>query len=354
MLFINRHSVLPDPEISEPNQSKDKPGKPSTTAVGLDIGTASIISGALGESGERIEQEQNAFFTIPCNDRILEVLSSQNIKYFRKEGNIYVLGKFAEKAADIFKQNTRRPIKRGLLNPSEPDGIDAIMAILDDMIPADQRDGTNVFFSTPADPIDQEGAVVYHASVLEMRLKSMGLNPTSVNEGLAVIVSETDTQNATALGISVGGGMCNICFAYMCMPMISYGIQKGGDYIDERVAYALNETATHIKLTKEQSLDLSTPPKSRIDTALHIYYDDLFSTLARSLEKVLGSSDKTCRLPGSLPLIISGGTMLPKGSLEKFKKAMKPIRLPIKISNIVLASNPAEATMRGAMKMAAG
>jgi hypothetical protein len=350
MMLFNRNSVLDATKATDniPTSSNN----PDTVSVGLDIGTATIIGGIHNKGEDIVGQECNAFFGVPDNPKTMEILANQKIKYFKNEKRIYILGNQAEKAADLFKKNAQRPVKSGLLNPNEPDGVNAIKEIINNMIPADQREGARVCFSIPADPIGQEGAVVYHDAMLNMNLKSLGLIPQSINEGLAVIMSETDLNNATALGISIGGGMCNICFSYLSLPVISYSIQKGGDYIDERVGYAVNETATHIKLIKEKSLDLSVDPKARIDTALHIYYEDLFQSLARSLEKVLGSSEKTCRLPNSLPLIVSGGSMLPKGSLEKFKAAMKDINLPIKISDILLAANPAEATMRGAMKMA--
>lgn len=352
MMLFNRNSALDTTKATDTDHKPSSSNNPEAVSIGLDIGTATIISG-IDSSGEKVvEQECNAFFGVPDNAKTLDILSKQKIKYFKNGQRIYILGNHAEKAADLFKKNTQRPVKSGLLNPNEPDGVEAIKQIINNMIPGDRREGARVCFSIPADPIGHEGAVVYHDAMLNMSLKSLGLIPQSINEGMAVIMSESNINDATALGISIGGGMCNICFSYLSLPVISYSIQKGGDYIDERVAYAVNETATHIKLTKESSLDLSTAPTTRIDTALHIYYEDLFKTLARSLEKVLGSSDKTCRLPNSLPLIVSGGSMLPQGSLEKFKAAMKEINLPIKISDILLAANPAEATMRGAMKMA--
>lgn len=352
MMLFNRNSVV-DPAKALENAENSKTAT-DTAVVGLDIGTASIISGTCKDNEVLVEQESNAFFSVPGTPRTIKILNKQQIKSFQKGRRIYILGNQAEKAANLFNKNSQRPVKNGLLNPNEPDGADAIMAIVANMMPAEHREGVRVCYSIPSDPIGQEGAVVYHDAILNMNLKSRGFNPQSINEGLAVIASQKDNNNATALGISIGGGMCNICFSYLSMPIISYSIQKGGDYIDERVGLAVNQTATQIKLIKEKSLDLSTAPMNRIDTALHIYYEDLFKSLARSLEKVLGSSDKTPRLPGTLPLIVSGGTMLPKGSLEKFKAAMQELNLPIKISDIVLAADPDQATMHGALNMALG
>jgi len=50
------------------------------------------------------------------------------------------------------------------------------------------------------------------------------------------------------------------------------------------------------KRIKEQSLDLSIAPRDRIENGLHIYYDDLFAALAKSIQQVLGQSENIPRL----------------------------------------------------------
>jgi actin-like ATPase involved in cell morphogenesis len=352
MLFTSHRSVLTDSKAPRLDAEKARSNQTQTAPIGIDIGTSSIICGTYLDGEKVVRQEANAFFSIPGTKRITGILLENRIKHFQKDGTVHILGSSAEQAAQVFNKNTQRPMKHGLLNPREPDAIDAIVAILEGLMPADHPNGANICYSIPADPVGREGAVIYHASMLEMRLKALDFKPTSVNEGLAVIVAETGTSEATALGISVGGGMCNVCLAYLGIPVIAYSLPMAGDYIDEQVAHAVDETATHIKLTKERSLDLSTAPQTRIETALHIYYEALFKALAQSLQEVLGSSQRSCRLPNELPLFISGGVMLPAGSLEKFKTSLAGVSLPIKFSDIVLPADPAEATMRGAMRMA--
>jgi hypothetical protein len=58
------------------------------------------------------------------------------------------------------------------------------------------------------------------------------------------------------------------------------------------------------------------------------------------------------KLSKAVPLVLSGGTVIPKGSRRKFIKAMRDIRLPIKISDIVRVDNPLYATAKGALVMA--
>ena len=64
----------------------------------------------------------------------------------------------------------------------------------------------------------------------------MGYQVKSINEGLAVIYSELESTNYTGIGISCGGGLCNVCVAYLSVPVMSFSIPKAGDYIDNSAA----------------------------------------------------------------------------------------------------------------------
>src|SRR3712207_9023027 len=44
--------------------------------------------------------------------------------------------------------------------------------------------------------------------------------------------SELQEENFTGIGISFGGGMCNVSVSFMSIPMITFSVPKSGDYID--------------------------------------------------------------------------------------------------------------------------
>ncbi|MCP4688118.1 MAG: hypothetical protein GY859_08715 [Desulfobacterales bacterium] len=252
----------------------------------------------------------------------------------------------------MFGGDTRRPIESGIINPREHEGVDVIKAIVNKLIDVPHKPGEKICFSVPGEPLDGSGSVVYHESIVKMHLKSLGYEPEAVNEGLTVVLSELAGNNYTGIGLSVGGGMCNVCFSYLSVPVIMYSIQKGGDYIDSMVGGSVGEPSTKIKRIKEAELDLAGEPKNRIETGLHIYYDDLFSTLAQSLRQALGSSENIPRLSKAVPLVLSGGSVMPNGSRDKFMSALNEVRLPIRISDIVVTEDPLLATADGALAMA--
>lgn len=350
---VNKKEVANTPKSSEnTNAVKNKEG--SQESIGLDVGTANIVVARSNGNGINSRIQSNAFFTIPSSRTTKQILSGKDLMFYEKDDKLYILGESAEFFANIFRRNTRRPMKDGILNPKEHEGIDVIKTMINKLVKKPTKKGDKIWFSSPAEPIGKSNTVIYHKSVIEMHLQGLGYSPVPVNEGMAVIASELSTNGheSTGIGISIGGGMCNICLSYLSIPVITYSIPKGGDYIDSSVGVSVGEPFTKIKGIKENVLNLSVKPRDRIETALHIYYDDLFLTLAQSLQHVLGSSDNVPSLSKPIPIVLSGGTVLPTGSREKFANALENIRLPINISDIIIAKNPLYATARGILMMA--
>ena len=333
---------------------KHATGQPDSARrpIGLDIGTANIVVYADAPNGEGIQREANAFFTVPSMPNTRAILEDKGVRFFEKEGRLHIIGNAAEEFANILGGTTRRPMEGGLVNLKEDDGVQVIQAILEPMIPPPDCQGQRIWFSIPGDPLDQPGAVMFNTPIFRTYLKRRGYAPQSINEAMAVVVAELTDRHATGIGVSLGGGMCNICFSYLSIPAVTYSLLKGGDFIDQTVGRSVGESATKIKEIKEQTLDLGRTPASNIEHGLHAAYDDLFATLAASLAKVLSGADTVPRLKQAIPLVLSGGTVLPPGSRERFEAALSDVDLPVRISEVLQARDPLLATAKGAYLMA--
>ncbi|KJR43667.1 magnetosome protein Mad28-1 [Candidatus Magnetoovum chiemensis] len=336
--------------ITNDNGSKEK--DKLTGPFGIDIGTTHIVIAIKNDKNEKhveTTKQLNAFFTVPYSKFTGKILTQNEVMFYNQNGSFYVIGNSAETFANNLGLDLRRPMQGGFLNPKEEEGINIIQAIIKKLVKLPKKYGEKICFSIPGPILDSHNSVIFHESVLKKTFESMGFNPTSINEAMAIIIAELEKDNYTGIAISMGGGMCNVCFSYLSIPVVEFSIQKGGDYIDNLVANNLGEHPMTIKMIKENDLDLTREPKNRIETALQIFYDDLFSTLLNNIRRVLSTSDKMPRIAKPMPLILGGGTVMPKGCKDRFDQLLKTVQMPVQISSVRIAESPLNVTAKGAL-----
>ena len=314
-------------------------------ALGLDIGTSRIVL-AGGPNGHKAQTQVNAFVGVPFSKMTEAILQQNKMVYHRNGKELFVFGNDSEKFASFFNAVPRRPMQYGVLNALEPMGQQIIQAIIEAMVPR-ARKNELLCFSIPGKGEGTDSNLIYHEAVLKHFLKSLGYEAKAINEGLSVVFAELQNENFTGIGISCGGGMCNVCISFLSVPMLTFSIPKGGDYIDYSVAQVVDEPITRVRLAKEDSLDLSRQPKDKISSALHIYYDEVVAMLVEKLKEEFENSKQLPKLERPMPIVLSGGTAKPRGFLQKFEAAIRSGGFPIQISDIRLATDPLTATARG-------
>ncbi|MGK5084611.1 hypothetical protein WDW37_15050 [Bdellovibrionota bacterium FG-1] len=319
--------------------------------VGLDIGTSRIVSLTRDAGGEIVPKDQlNAFFTIPQSLFAAQMLEKSGMKFAEIEGKqLAIYGYDAQQFSNIFNGEVRRPMSQGLLKASEPLAIQMIKLIIGLVVEKSKTFGTSLCFGVPAPQIGFESDLIFHESILKKYLVGMGYNTKSITEGAAVVLSELSEDNYTGIGISMGGGMCNVCFSFLSVPVIVFSIPKGGDYIDSSVARVVNETQSRVRVIKEESLDFGRPPRNKVEQAFEIYYDDLIMSLLTQLSAVFSQSQHLPKLSQAIPVVLAGGTSMPNGFRQKFDKAIRQANLPIQISEVRLSADPLRSTGRGAL-----
>lgn len=329
-------------EMSDSNSETNSSG-----AYGLDIGTSRIVF-AKGEGKHQTQSQLNAFLTVPFSKMTEGILKQRKISYTKNNTDLFVYGNDSETFAGVFNVAPRRPMSHGVLNASETMGLQIIQAVIELVLPRTQKKDM-LCFSIPAGSGNQtdDANLVYHEAVLKSFLESRGYQAKAVNEGLAVVFSELQEENFTGIGISCGGGMCNVCVSFLAVPVVSFSIAKAGDYVDSSAATATGESQPKVRDYKEHQLDLSRSPRDRIENALHIYYEDVLRSLITKLTEEFESSSHIPKVERPLPLILSGGTSKPKGFLQKFEQMLKDSDFPIPISEVRLAKNPLTATAEG-------
>ena len=317
-------------------------------ARGIDVGTMNIVSAKQDDNETVFVSQRNSFVEIEYSDMAERMLSRSDVLHIRKDDKVYVVGDDALNFANIFNEETRRPMKHGILSSEEQSAIPMIKLILEQVIGEPDRPNERVYFSTPADPIDSDLSTLYHQKTLESFLGDIGYDPEPINEGMAVIYSELADHNFTGLGISFGAGMTNVCLSYYAVPVMTFSVARGGDWIDEQTATATGESVDKVTSIKEEDFKLDfTTDAGGVEGALSIYYDNLLDYVIENVAREVNEEDVEEGL--DVPVVVTGGTASPPGFEKLFQDRLDNADIPFSISDVRKAEEPLYSVARGAL-----
>lgn len=317
--------------------------------LGLDVGTSRIVVARSADKGYRFESQLNAFLTLPYSKLADNLLRREDVFHEIRGSEIVVAGNDAQKFAEVFHVETRRPMANGVLNPHEPHSLPVVRGILSKLLGRAAVQGQKVFFSVPAPVEGSDAGIPYHQACISQILTELGYEPTPITEGLAVVFGELAEHNFSGIGISCGSGLCNVCLAVLSVPVIVFSVPKAGDYIDQQSALVTGELAIRTRIFKEQSFRLNGLGGDRVHDALTVYYQEMLVNLVQTLCNHISSTQRLPKLQQPIPLVLSGGTAMPRGFLDHFTKVLQSHELPVKLSEIRVASDPLSSTARGAL-----
>ena len=323
-----------------------------TQPLGLDVGTSRIVVARNAERKYQYEAELNAFVTLPHSKLAESLLQRENVFHEVQGSEMVVAGNDAQKFAEVFHVETRRPMRNGVLNSQEPHSLAVVRRIITKLVGTPATAGQKVFFSVPAPGPDGEGGIAYHAASIRQILTEIGYDATPIEEGLAVVFGELGGCNYTGIGISCGSGLCNVCLAVLSVPVISFSVPKAGDYIDAKAAEVTGELATRLRIQKEQSFLLNGLNGDRIQNALTVYYEEMIANLVEALRGHISATQRLPKLDQAIPLVLSGGTAMPKGFLDLFGKVLRASDFPVRLSEVRMSADALNSTARGALMAA--
>lgn len=328
--------------------------------VGCDVGTAFLVSARQDANNQlKIKSIRDAFFEVDNDTAIKNMLQMSQVNYVESDDKLYIIGDNATVMANIFKREVRRPMAKGVLSPGELDAEKILLLLLENILGKALVKDEVCYYSVPAAPTDREIDIIYHQAMFSKLIGSLGYKPIAMNEAAAVVYSNGSKEQFSAIGISCGSGMINVCLMYKTMIGMSYSITNSGDWIDESAAKATGTTAARIQSIKEKGVDLMNPsdgdPKTiREREAITIYYKSLALRILDSLKNEFIKKQSSIELSSSIPIIVSGGTAKAKNFLEFFKTAFETVKdkFPIPISDIRMATEPLNAVAQGLLIVA--
>jgi hypothetical protein len=319
-------------------------------AVGLDVGTSRIVVAQRAGQEFRYESQLNAFVTLPHSKITQTAFEREKVPHAVVGGEISVHGNESQRFATYVNAEMRRPMTHGVLDAKESDSLRVIRDILSSMLPAaSSREKQKLCFTIPAAPLGAGNTLTYHETTLRQILSELGYQPVAINEGLAVIYSELESSNYTGIGISCGGGLCNVCLAYLSVPVVSFSVPKAGDFIDSSAASVTGERSHFIRLAKEDSFHFNGFFADKIHQVIGVYYDDMIRSLVAALKDAFAKTPNMPAFNRPIPMVLSGGTALPAGFRDRFEKILWEQDFPVQISEIRMSHDPLHSTAKGAL-----
>ena len=330
-------------------------------AKGLDCGTSFYIAA----TEDRIKKQRNAFLTVDGEvTQVKRMLKRQGIPFVEKASKVHIVGQHAFNYAQIFSTaELKRPMKSGLLNPTEKDSLPVLNAIIGELL-GDAKDKETCVYCVPSKPIDVDREVSYHEDVLRTIIEQYGYNVKKIEEAVAIGYEGLVDTQLTGVAISMGAGMCNIAVMYQGMTALSFSVSRGGDWVDDIVSMDTGVSKAKVTNIKESSssLDLSSgtyndiyeegTDEANVLIAIRSYYGALINYLLTNLKVQFEGVENVPNFPEPVPIVIGGGTSLVKGFLDVFNEQFDQNDFPIPISEIILIEDAHTAVARGCLSEA--
>jgi hypothetical protein len=325
--------------------------------IGYDAGTYNAIACRRNEKGDFLyKREINAFLELPLENRfVFNMMKQAGVPLIERENVAYALGEAAVNMAYTLPTlELKRPMKDGCVNPKERDAFQIMNIMAHSLIDPVEQDGTKLYYSVPANAINQETDADYHSRVLESIFKSYvsdegyKVDPKPINEALAIVYAELQKKAFTGVGVSCGAGMVNVCFAMYGNPIFSFAIVNSGDWIDKQAAKATGESPTFINKEKAK-VDLSAEPTTLVERAIITQYRLMIEKTVHGIREGLASAKQAVKTENPVDFVVAGGTSMAKGFTDIFSQTLKQANLSIPVGEVIRPAEPLYSVAKGCL-----
>jgi actin-like ATPase involved in cell morphogenesis len=328
-------------------------------AIGFDCGTYNLVCCRRGEDKAFVhKREVNAFIEMPLENRfVFNMMKQAGVPLVERQdaGVAYALGEAAVNMAYTMNQiELKRPMKDGCLNPREKHAQQIMSILMYGLLDELKDKNETLYYSVPANAVNEETDADYHAKVLEAMFKGFKdeagntVNAHPINEALALVYAELQSKAYTGIGISFGAGMVNLCFAIFGAPVFEFSIVNSGDWIDRMASKATGESIAFINKEKTK-LDLTANSDSMVQRAIKSQYEIMSQKTVTEIKKGIEKAGKAARTDQPIDIVIAGGTASPKGFETLFEKELKAAHLPIQLGKVIRPSDPLFSVARGCL-----
>lgn len=324
----------------------------ASAGVGLDVGTMNLVAARRVSQSVQTTRIRDAFLDLePSHKKMLKLSGTSFVELGDR---LLVIGDEALTCANLFNRDARRPMAGGIMNAGETDAQQVIALMLKQILGAPVKEGEKCCYSVPAAALDVVGSdVTYHTAVLNKILSELGYSGEPVNEAQAIVFSECSAEQFSGIGVSYGSGMTNVCLSFNAMSALEFSVGKGGDWVDDGAAKAMNTTRGKMCALKESGVDIA-KPDGREQEAIGFYVQNLIEYSIKGIIDHFHKVKTEIMVPKPIPIVVSGGTSLAIGFMDIFNKTFEKYRakFPVAVSEVRHARDPMTAVATGLLVMA--
>lgn len=330
--------------------------------LGFDAGTYHIVCCKRNAENEfSYKKEVNAFLEMPLENRfVFNMMKNAGVPLIENpEANLsYALGEAAVNMAYTMTQiELKRPMKDGCLNPKERSAQQIMNVMCHSLIGDIDEDNSVLYYSVPANAINQETDADYHGKVLEAMFRSYRsekgykIDPHPINEALALVYAELGNKNWTGIAASFGAGMVNVCYAIYGAPIFSFSIVNSGDWIDKMASKAIGEATTTYVNREKMHADLTVEsPETLVQRAIKTQYEIMIQHTVSGIKKGIEEMGNKARSEHPIDMVIAGGTSMPKGFDQLFRRILEQAKITsMKIGEVIRPADPLFSVARGCL-----
>lgn len=325
--------------------------------IGFDCGTYTLVSCKRTKEGkEDFKKEINAFLELPLENRfVFNMMKNAGVPLIERDNVAYALGEAAVNMAYTMSAlELKRPMKDGCVNPSEKDAFQIMSIMIHSLIDPISKDGERLYYSVPANAVNQETDADYHSKILEAIFKSYEseegykVDARPINEALAIVYAELAQKAFTGIGISCGGGMVNVCYAMYGNPIFQFAIVNSGDWIDKQAAKATGESVAFINQEK-MKVDLLKPPENLVERAIQTQYNLMIEKTVAGIKNGFVNAKSSVKTNQAIDVVVAGGTACAKGFDQIFKDTLLKAKIGIDVGNVTRPKDALYSVAKGCL-----
>jgi hypothetical protein len=304
--------------------------------IALDVGTRRFRALKVGTGQLVAKTLATTCAFLPDKPSVRRLLETSGVRFFAEGDQLVVWGDSAASLARQCAIKTEHLLARNPLRKQKQTIAEPLSDVLASLLPPAETDEVCCIGSLSDD---------LHADWLHAAVVSLGYRVVICSQGLAVVLAELVKEDFTGIGMVFGGSRCEAVLATEGEEIARYELPRAGEAIDQSIAIledrywwsmsGFRELDTDgITAWKESLTSNVTEPAVPRGERLLTGYAQLVSDL------IAGSESRFDRqqVPGSLSLVISGGSARIPGFLDLLNQHLCESALPVDHHNIRLAT----------------